>query len=155
MRILHISPHWTHQNPVDNNSIAQCGPSVGQSTAAQCVVLTTRRIMCGKNVNDGTEQLGVCSLMWVMSVMYIMYTVYDRWKSPRFQCAGEILDGWAGAALTAASAGQPSLRCCRSRILSTGYRIPLHNTTVAKLVNWMVARWLFLCVFGRLRTPSL
>ena len=95
--------------------------------------------MCGKNVNDGNEQLGVWtwSLMWVMSVKY---TVYDRWKSPRFQCAGEILDGWAGAALTAASAGQPSLRCCGSRILSVGYSILrsilLLNTIVAtKLVN--------------------
>ena len=50
------------------------------------------------------------------------------------------------AGLTAASAGQPSPRCCGSRILSVGYSIPLHNTTVAKLVNWMVARWVFLCV---------
>ena len=113
--------------------------------------------MCGKNVNDGTEQLGVWSLMWVMSVMYI---VYDRWKSPRFQCAGEILDGWAGAALTAASAGQPSLRCCRSRILSVGYSILrsilLLNTIVAtKRVNSARVDIIFLCVFGRLRTPSL
>ena len=53
--------------PVNNNSIAQCRPSAGQSSgstvcgSAGGAGLTTRRIMCGKNVNDGNEQLGVCA----------------------------------------------------------------------------------------------
>ena len=93
----------------------------------------------------------MCSLMWVMSVMHIMYTVYDRWKSPRFQCAGEILDGWAGAALTAASAGQPSLRCCRSRILSVGYSILrsilLLTTIVATMLVNSARVDIFVCLW--------
>ena len=48
----------------------QCRPSAGQSSGSTVcgsagggggAELTTRRIMCGKNVNDGNEQLGVCA----------------------------------------------------------------------------------------------